>query len=142
MATPAQWIDGARPRTLPAAVAPVVGTAAAMSVDSENLGLALLALIVSVCLQVAVNYANDYSDGIRGTDADRAGPARLVGGGRAKAENVKIVAFGFFGLAALAGLTLVALSFILAAPSTLTACFPLQSLVPPTSRGRRSTLHA
>lgn len=111
MATPAQWIDGARPRTLPAAVAPVVvGTAAAMAVDSDDLGLALLALIVSVCLQVAVNYANDYSDGIRGTDADRAGPARLVGGGRAKAENVKIVAFGFFGLAALAGLTLVALS--------------------------------
>ncbi|KAB7746443.1 1,4-dihydroxy-2-naphthoate polyprenyltransferase [Nostocoides sp. F2B08] len=111
MATPAQWIDGARPRTLPAAVAPVVvGTAAAMAVDSEDLGLALLALIVSVCLQIAVNYANDYSDGVRGTDADRAGPARLVGGGRAKAENVKIVAFGFFGLAALAGLTLVALS--------------------------------
>ncbi|MGA8048081.1 MAG: 1,4-dihydroxy-2-naphthoate polyprenyltransferase [Dermatophilaceae bacterium] len=111
MATPAQWIDGARPRTLPAAVAPVVvGTAAAMAIDSHDLGLALLALVVSVCLQIAVNYANDYSDGVRGTDADRAGPARLVGGGRAKAENVKIVAFGFFGLAALAGLTLVALS--------------------------------
>ena len=111
MATPAQWIDGARPRTLPAAVAPVVvGTAAAMAIDSHDLGLALLALVVSVCLQIAVNYANDYSDGVRGTDADRAGPARLVGGGRARAENVKIVAFGFFGLAALAGLTLVALS--------------------------------
>ena len=111
MATPAQWIAGARPRTLPAAVAPVVvGTAAAAAVGSHDLGLALLALIVSVCLQIAVNYANDYSDGVRGTDADRTGPARLVGGGRAKAENVKIVAFGFFGLAALAGLTLVALS--------------------------------
>jgi 1,4-dihydroxy-2-naphthoate octaprenyltransferase len=111
VATPAQWIDGARPRTLPAAVAPVVvGTAAAMALNAHDLALALLALIVSVCLQVAVNYANDYSDGVRGTDADRAGPARLVGGGRAKAENVKIVAFGFFGLAALAGLTLVALS--------------------------------
>jgi 1,4-dihydroxy-2-naphthoate octaprenyltransferase len=111
VATPAQWISGARPRTLPAAVAPVVvGTAAAMAVDAHDLGLALLALVVSVCLQIAVNYANDYSDGIRGTDADRAGPARLVGGGRAKAENVKLVAFGFFGIAALAGLTLVALS--------------------------------
>lgn len=111
MATAAQWIDGARPRTLPAAVAPVVvGTAAAMAVESHDLGLALLALVVSLCLQIAVNYANDYSDGVRGTDADRAGPARLVGGGRAKAENVKLAAFAFFFLAALAGLTLIALS--------------------------------
>jgi 1,4-dihydroxy-2-naphthoate polyprenyltransferase len=111
VATAAQWIAGARPRTLPAAVAPVVvGTAAAAAVDSHDFGLALLALVVSVCLQVAVNYANDYSDGIRGTDAERAGPARLVGGGRAKAENVRLMAFTFFLLAALAGLTLVALS--------------------------------
>ena len=111
MATAAQWIDGARPRTLPAAVAPVViGTAAAAVLDAHDLGLALLALVVSLCLQVAVNYANDYSDGVRGTDADRAGPARLVGGGQANAENVKIAAFAFFFLAALAGLTLIALS--------------------------------
>lgn len=111
MATAAQWIDGARPRTLPAAVAPVVvGTAAAMAIEAHDLGLALLALVVSLCLQVAVNYANDYSDGVRGTDADRAGPARLVGGGRAKAENVKLAAFAFFFVAALAGLTLVSLS--------------------------------
>lgn len=111
MATAAQWIDGARPRTLPAAVAPVVvGTAAAMAVEAHDLGLALLALVVSLSLQIAVNYANDYSDGVRGTDADRAGPARLVGGGRAKAENVKLAAFAFFFLAALAGLALIALS--------------------------------
>ncbi|HHU09375.1 MAG TPA: 1,4-dihydroxy-2-naphthoate polyprenyltransferase [Intrasporangiaceae bacterium] len=111
MATPAQWIEGARPRTLPAAVAPVaVGTAAAMALGRHNWGLALLALIVSVCLQIGVNYANDYSDGVRGTDAERSGPERLVGGGRAKAENVKIAAFGFFFLAALAGGALVAVT--------------------------------
>lgn len=111
MATAAQWIEGARPRTLPAAVAPVViGTAAAAAVEAHDLGLALLALVVSLALQVAVNYANDYSDGVRGTDARRAGPARLVGGGLANAENVRLAAFAFFFLAALAGLTLVALS--------------------------------
>ena len=111
MATAAQWIEGARPRTLPAAVAPVViGTAAAAALGEHDLGLALLALVVSVCLQVAVNYANDYSDGVRGTDADRAGPARLVGGGLAEAENVRLAAFAFFFVAALAGLALVALS--------------------------------
>jgi 1,4-dihydroxy-2-naphthoate polyprenyltransferase len=111
VATAAQWIDGARPRTLPAAVAPVVvGTAAAMALDSHDLGLALLALVVSLCLQVGVNYANDYSDGVRGTDAERAGPARLVGGGRAKAENVKLAALASFFVAGLAGLALVALS--------------------------------
>ena len=111
MATAAQWIDGARPRTLPAAVAPVViGTAAAAAVGAHDFGLALLALVVSLSLQIAVNYANDYSDGVRGTDADRAGPARLVGGGQANAENVRLMAFGFFFIAALAGLALVALS--------------------------------
>jgi 1,4-dihydroxy-2-naphthoate polyprenyltransferase len=111
VATAAQWIDGARPRTLPAAVAPVVvGTAAAMALDSHDPGLALLALVVSLCLQVGVNYANDYSDGVRGTDAERAGPARLVGGGRAKAENVKLAALASFFVAGLAGLALVALS--------------------------------
>jgi len=88
----------------------VIGTAAAMAIDRHSWGLALLALVVSVCLQIGVNYANDYSDGIRGTDAERAGPDRLVGGGRAKAENVKTAAFGFFFLAALAGLTLIAIS--------------------------------
>lgn len=111
MATPAQWIEGPRPRTLPAAIAPVViGTGAAMALDSHNLGLALLALAVALSLQIAVNYANDYSDGIRGTDAERSGPTRLVGGGLANAGNVKVAAFTFFFLAALAGLALVSLS--------------------------------
>ena len=111
MATIAQWIEGARPRTLPAAIAPVVvGTGAAAAVDQADLALALLALVVSVCLQVGVNYANDYSDGIRGTDADRVGPVRLVGQHKADPENVKLMAFSFFGFAALVGLALVALS--------------------------------
>ncbi|MDR6863762.1 1,4-dihydroxy-2-naphthoate polyprenyltransferase [Phycicoccus sp. 3266] len=111
MATPAQWVAGARPRTLPAAIAPVVvGTAAAYLLEKANLGLALLALLVSVSLQVGVNYANDYSDGIRGTDAERVGPVRLVGQHKADPENVKLMAFAFFGFAALVGLALVALS--------------------------------
>ena len=111
MATCAQWIEGARPRTLPAAIAPViVGTGAAAAIDEANLGLALLALVVSVCLQVGVNYANDYSDGIRGTDEARVGPVRLVGQHKANPDNVKLMAFAFFGFAALVGLALVALS--------------------------------
>lgn len=111
MATIAQWIEGARPRTLPAAIAPViVGTGAAAALGEANLGLALLALIVSVSLQIGVNYANDYSDGIRGTDAARVGPVRLVGQHKANPENVKLMAFAFFGFAALVGLALVALS--------------------------------
>lgn len=111
MATPAQWVAGARPRTLPAAVSPVlVGTGAAAAIDRADLGLALLALIVSLALQVGVNYANDYSDGIRGTDEDRIGPIRLVGQKLAPAKNVKLMAFLFFGLAALAGLALCALA--------------------------------
>ncbi|WP_457254067.1 1,4-dihydroxy-2-naphthoate polyprenyltransferase [Pedococcus sp. P5_B7] len=111
MATLNQWIAGARPRTLPAAIAPVVvGTAAAVPLDRANLGLGLLALLVSVGLQVGVNYANDYSDGIRGTDGDRVGPVRLVGQHLADPANVKLMAFAFFGFAALVGLALVALS--------------------------------
>ena len=111
MATLNQWIAGARPRTLPAAIAPVVvGTAAAAPLDRTNLGLALLALLVSVGLQVGVNYANDYSDGIRGTDGERVGPVRLVGQHLADPDNVKLMAFAFFGFAALVGLALVALS--------------------------------
>ncbi|QGN58324.1 1,4-dihydroxy-2-naphthoate polyprenyltransferase [Nostocoides sp. HKS02] len=111
MATPAQWIAGARPRTLPAAVAPVIiGTAAAAPLDKANLGLGLLALLVSLGLQVGVNYANDYSDGIRGTDGERVGPVRLVGQHLANPDNVKLMAFAFFGFAGLVGLALVALS--------------------------------
>jgi 1,4-dihydroxy-2-naphthoate octaprenyltransferase len=111
MATAAQWVAGARPRTLPAAVAPVlVGTGAAAALDGFRLVPALLALVVALALQVAVNYANDYSDGRRGTDADRVGPMRLVGSGAAPARQVLVAAALSFGVAALAGLALAALS--------------------------------
>jgi len=113
VASSAQWVAGARPRTLPAAVAPVaVGTGSAHALGQSDLGLALLALLVSVGLQIGVNYANDYSDGIRGTDSDevRVGPLRLVGQGLADPANVKLMAFLWFGFAALCGLALVALS--------------------------------
>src|SRR6185312_6281364 len=101
MATAAQWIEGARPRTLPAAIAPVAaGTGAAADLDAANLWRALLALVVALALQVAVNYANDYSDGIRGTDAERVGPLRLTGSGVAAPAAVKRAAFIAFGVAA------------------------------------------
>jgi 1,4-dihydroxy-2-naphthoate polyprenyltransferase len=107
MATPAQWLEGARPRTLPAAFAPVAaGTGAAAAVDGFDLGRALLALLVAVALQVGVNYANDYSDGIRGTDADRVGPLRLVGSGVASSGAVKRAALIAFAVGAVAGLVL------------------------------------
>src|SRR5215211_1930655 len=111
MATPAQWIEGARPRTLPNAIAPVlVGTGAAATVDGMVWWLALLALTVSLSLIVGVNYANDYSDGIRGTDRVRVGPLRLVGSGLATPESVKSAAMSSLVVAALAGLALVAAS--------------------------------
>ena len=111
MTSPAHWLAGARPRTLPAAVAPVmVGTAVAMWDGGALWGRALLALVVALALQVGVNYANDYSDGIRGTDADRVGPIRLVGQGLAQPGAVKRAALLSFGVAAAAGLMLVALS--------------------------------
>jgi|SRR5680860_625490 len=113
MATPAptisQWIVGARPRTLPAAVAPVLaGTAIALWEDEAVWWKALLALAVSLLLQIGVNYANDYSDGIRGTDDARVGPLRLVGSGVASARAVKTAAFTALGAAALVGLVLAA----------------------------------
>ncbi len=105
------WIGAARPRTLPAAVAPVlVGSGAAEQLGSFRLGPALLCLLVSLALQVGVNFANDYSDGIRGTDAVRVGPTRLTAGGVVSPRAVKLIAFAFFGLAGLAGLALAALS--------------------------------
>ena len=111
MATPAQWLEGARPRTLPAALAPVfVGTGVAAALDGFRLGPALLALLVALALQVAVNYANDYSDGKRGTDADRVGPMRLVGSGAATPRQVLVAAVLAFAVAALAGLALAAVS--------------------------------
>jgi 1,4-dihydroxy-2-naphthoate octaprenyltransferase len=107
MATPAEWLEGARPRTLPAAIAPVAaGTGAAAAVDGFHVGRALLALLVAVALQVAVNYANDYSDGVRGTDADRVGPLRLVGSRVASPAAVKRAALLSFLVAAVAGLVL------------------------------------
>jgi 1,4-dihydroxy-2-naphthoate polyprenyltransferase len=107
MATPAQWLEGARPRTLPAAVAPVLaGTGVAAYLDSAVWWKALMALLVALALQVGVNYANDYSDGIRGTDADRVGPLRLVGSGAATASAVKEAALISFGVAAFFGLLL------------------------------------
>jgi len=102
------WIAGARPRTLPAAVAPVaVGTGAA---EVTRWWAGVLALVVSLALQVAVNYANDYSDGVRGTDAARVGPFRLVGSGAASPAAVRAAALGAFGVAAAAGLVLVMLT--------------------------------
>jgi len=103
------WIAGARPKTLPAAVVPVaVGTAAAAADGADTIWWrAACALVVALALQIATNYANDYSDGIRGTDDDRTGPARLVGSGLVDAKKVKLAAFGWFFAAALAGLALV-----------------------------------
>ena len=107
MATPEQWLAGARPRTLPAAVSPVlVGTGVAAYLDASVWWKALLALVVACALQVGVNYANDYSDGVRGTDADRVGPMRLVGSGAATPTEVKRAAFLSLGIGCLAGLVL------------------------------------
>ena len=111
MATVKQWIEGARLRTWPNAIAPVlVGTGAATGVDLWSVPIAVLALAVSLLLITGVNFANDYSDGIRGTDDDRVGPFRLVGSGAANAAAVRNAAFGCFGLAALAGIGVVVLS--------------------------------
>lgn len=108
MSTLKLWIEGARLRTLPLAIAPIaLGAGTASSLDSFDLTLTLLALAVALFLQIGVNYANDYSDGIRGTDKNRVGPLRLVGSGSAKPQSVRYAAFGFFALAALAGLAIV-----------------------------------
>ena len=105
----ALWLAGARPRTLPAAVAPVAaGTGAAVLADGFVWWKALLALGVSLALQVGVNYANDYSDGVRGTDDDRVGPLRLVGSGLVPAARVKAAALGFLALGGVLGLVLAA----------------------------------
>jgi len=99
------WVNGARPRTLPAAIAPVL-VATALAKESFKPLTALLALVVSLSLQIGVNYANDYSDGIRGTDNDRIGPSRITAGGLAKPVQVKSAAFISFAVAAVAGLGL------------------------------------
>ena len=109
MATAAQWIQGARLRTLPAAIAPVlIGSAAAYELQAFRLPNAILAALVALLLQVGVNYANDYSDGIRGTDDMRVGPLRLVGSKVSTPAAVKRAAFLAFGLAAVVGLVLAA----------------------------------
>jgi 1,4-dihydroxy-2-naphthoate octaprenyltransferase len=111
MATLSQWIEGARPRTLPAAVSPIlVGTGAAYQTGHIVWAYAILALAVALLLQIGVNYANDYSDGVRGTDEVRVGPVRLVGQRLAEPRSVKIAAFTAFFFAGLLGLALVGLS--------------------------------
>lgn len=105
------WVGGARLRTLPLAVAPVAaGAGIAQLQQSFSLTLSLLALAVAVLLQIGVNYANDYSDGVRGTDEHRVGPARLTGSGLVNPKKVLATALVFFGLAAVAGLVAVILS--------------------------------
>jgi len=117
VATLQQWVQGARPRTLPAALSPVAaGTGAAIWVTGlyweHVIPRALLALGVAVALQIGVNYANDYSDGIRGTDDDRVGPFRLVGSGAARPAAVKRAALLSLALGAVLGVALVAISGI------------------------------
>ena len=107
MATPAQWLQGSRPRTLPNAVAPVIaGTGAAAWLHDSVWWKALLALAVALALVVGVNFANDYSDGIRGTDDDRAGPVRLVGAKLATPRSVLTAAVISLSIAAASGLAL------------------------------------
>src|ERR1700761_8529235 len=105
------WVAGARPRTLPASAVPVVvGTGAAIAAGSVIWWRAAVALIVAVALQVGTNYANDYSDGVRGTDAARVGPVRLVASGLAPPGAVRRAAFAAFGVAAVGGLALAAVA--------------------------------
>ncbi len=109
MTTARLWIAGARPRTLPAAVAPVLAGTGVAAYESDAVWWkAFLALVVAVSLQIGVNYANDYSDGVRGTDADRVGPLRLVGSGLVAPPRVRAAAFVAFGVGATAGLVLAA----------------------------------
>ena len=99
------WIQGARPKTLGAAIAPVlVGSSIAFYENSFNLLITFLCLIVGISIQIGVNYANDYSDGIRGTDNQRVGPVRLVGQKLASAKSVKSAAIIFFFIASVSGL--------------------------------------
>lgn len=122
------WVEGARLRTLPLAVSPIaVGAGAAASVQKFDFLLVLLALFVSLFLQIGVNYANDYSDGIRGTDDYRVGPLRLTGSKSVKPQAVKFAAFIFFALAGLSGLVIVALTqqwwFIAVGAAAITAAW-------------------
>jgi 1,4-dihydroxy-2-naphthoate polyprenyltransferase len=110
-ALPRRWALGARPRTLPASAVPVVvGSAVAIAGGAFIWWRALLALVVAVAIQVGTNYANDYSDGVRGTDTARVGPIRLVASGLASPQAVKRAAFAAFGVAGAAGLVLAAVA--------------------------------
>jgi len=107
VASAKEWVAGTRPRTLPAAVVPVaVGSGVAAGYGSFIAWRAALALVVALALQIGVNYANDYSDGIKGTDEQRVGPLRLVGSGLAAPKQVLAAAFGCFLVAGIAGLVL------------------------------------
>ena len=109
-ATLGEWVAGARPRTLPAAIVPVaVGTLAVRPYEVFGVRAAL-ALLVALALQVGTNFANDYSDGIRGTDEQRVGPMRLVGQGLASPTAVRTAAIAAFGVAAAAGLVICAMT--------------------------------
>lgn len=111
MATAREWIAGARPRTLPAAAAPViVGSGAAAQIDAFSFVPALLCLLLALALQIGVNYANDYSDGVKGTDVDRVGPIRLTAARLASPSAVKRAAFGSLGIGAVIGLILIVMS--------------------------------
>jgi 1,4-dihydroxy-2-naphthoate octaprenyltransferase len=107
LAQPRDWLAGTRPRTLPAAVVPVlIGTGVAIGYGRFSAWRAVLALIVALALQIGVNYANDYSDGVRGSDERRVGPTRLVAAGLAPARHVLAAAFACFFCACVAGLVL------------------------------------
>lgn len=107
VARPRDWLAGTRPRTLPAAVVPVfIGTGVAFGYGKFSPWRAVLALVVALALQIGVNYANDYSDGIRGSDERRVGPTRLVASGLARPKQVLAAAFACFGVACVAGLVL------------------------------------
>jgi 1,4-dihydroxy-2-naphthoate octaprenyltransferase len=111
VATGSDWLAGARPRTLPAAIVPVLtGSAVAAGYGQFSAWRAALALFVALALQVGVNYANDYSDGVRGTDEHRTGPVRLVAGGLAPPRQVLAAAAGWLAAACVAGLVLAAVT--------------------------------
>ena len=111
MADPREWLAGTRPRTLPAALVPVlIGSGVALGYGRFSWWRAVLALVVALALQVGVNFANDYSDGIRGSDERRVGPVRLVAAGLAPPRQVLAAALGCFVLAGVAGLTLAAVT--------------------------------
>ena len=111
MADPREWLAGTRPRTLPAAVVPVlIGSGVALGYGRFSWWRALLALVVALALQVGVNFANDYSDGIRGSDERRVGPVRLVAAGLAPPRHVLLAALGCFLAAGVAGLALAAVT--------------------------------